>query len=95
MRSVPAIRGPAHSRGARDRSSVAAGRIEPPGSRPASLLAFGVIAWEHIFHSMILGVTAEHGGHVEHVFRDALLAFPMATVAVAAGLRIGRRVGLM
>src|SRR5215213_9367070 len=59
----------------------------------ASLLAFGVIAWEHVFHSVILGVTAEQGGHAEHVFRDALLAFPLAAVAVAAGLRIGRRFG--
>ena len=61
----------------------------------ASLLAFGVIGWEHTFHSAVLGVTDEHGaaGHFEHMFRDALLAFPMAVVAVVAGLRLGRRFG--
>ena len=61
----------------------------------ASLLAFGVIGWEHTFHSAVLGVAEEDGaaGHFEHVFRDALLAFPMAIVAVAAGLRLGRRFG--
>jgi DNA-binding beta-propeller fold protein YncE len=61
----------------------------------ASLLAFGVIGWEHTFHSAVLGVSHDGGaaGHFEHVFRDALLAFPMAVVAVLAGLRAGRRFG--
>ena len=62
----------------------------------ASLLAFGVIGWEHAYHSVVLGVVEEHGfaGHLEHTFRDALLAFPMAIIAVLAGLRLGRRFGL-
>jgi DNA-binding beta-propeller fold protein YncE len=61
----------------------------------ASLLTFGVIGFEHAFHSYILGVTEEHGaeGHLGHAVRDALLAFPIALVAVAAGLRLGRRFG--
>jgi DNA-binding beta-propeller fold protein YncE len=63
----------------------------------ASLLAFGAIGWEHTYHSLVLGVADEHGagGHVEHVFRDALLAFPIALVAVVAGLRLGRRFGML
>jgi DNA-binding beta-propeller fold protein YncE len=59
----------------------------------ASLLAFGVIAWEHTYHSFVLGVADEHGAgdHLGHAVRDALLAFPIAVAAVAAGLRLGRR----
>jgi DNA-binding beta-propeller fold protein YncE len=61
----------------------------------ALLLAFGVIVWEHTYHSFVLGVAEEHGagGHLGHASRDALLAFPIALVAVAAGLRLGRRFG--
>ncbi|HEU5211760.1 MAG TPA: hypothetical protein VFU10_03240 [Gaiellaceae bacterium] len=61
----------------------------------ASLLAFGVIGFEHAFHSYVLGVTEEHGaeGHLGHAVRDALLAFPVALAAVVAGLRLGRRRG--
>jgi hypothetical protein len=58
----------------------------------SALLAFGVIGWEHTYHSAVLGV-AEEQGHLEHVVRDALLAFPLALVAVVAGLRLGRRFG--
>jgi DNA-binding beta-propeller fold protein YncE/plastocyanin len=61
----------------------------------ASLLAFGVIGWEHAFHSVVLGVEEDHSaaGHLAHTMRDALLAFPIAIVAVVAGLRLGRRFG--
>jgi DNA-binding beta-propeller fold protein YncE len=61
----------------------------------AALLAFGVIGWEHTYHSFVLGAADDHGagGHLGHGFRDALLAFPIALVAVAAGLRLGRRFG--
>jgi DNA-binding beta-propeller fold protein YncE len=63
----------------------------------ASLLALGVIGWEHTFHALVLGVVDEHdaAGHVGHVFRDALLAFPIALGAVVIGLRVGRRFGLL
>ena len=61
----------------------------------ASLLAFGVIGWEHAFHSFVLGAADDHGagGHLGHAFRDALLAFPIAFTAVVAGLALGRRFG--
>jgi plastocyanin len=61
----------------------------------AALLAFGVIGWEHTYHSVVLGVADEHGAgaHLEHTFRDALLAFPIAILAVIAGLRVGRPFG--
>src|SRR5262245_18594367 len=61
----------------------------------ASLLSFGVIGFEHAFHSSILGGTEEHGaeGHLGHAIRDAVLSFPIALAAVAAGLRLGRRFG--
>lgn len=60
------------------------------------LLTFGVIGWEHAYHTVFLGVAAEHSGaaHLGHVLRDALLAFPIAIVAVVAGLHLGRRYGL-
>jgi DNA-binding beta-propeller fold protein YncE len=62
----------------------------------ASLLAVGAIGWEHTYHSVVLGVADEHGaaGHLAHAYRDALLAFPIALLAVVAGLRFGRRFGL-
>ena len=62
----------------------------------ASLLVFAVIGWEHIYHSSMLGVTEENGAgaHAGHVFRDALLALPIAVAAVVAGLRFGRRFGV-
>src|SRR5215210_284663 len=61
----------------------------------AAFLAFGVIGWEHIYHSSLIGVVDEDGAgrHIGHVFRDVLLAFPVAVVAVVAGLRAGRRYG--
>jgi DNA-binding beta-propeller fold protein YncE len=61
----------------------------------ASLLAFGVIGWEHAYHSVVLGVAENHGagGHLGHVFRDALLAFPIAFIATGVGLQLGRRFG--
>src|SRR5215212_10227873 len=91
---------PHSSAGERTRSK----RFDDRGTPPfrgvlllAAVLAFGVIGWEHIYHSFVLGVVDEHGaeGHLGHVFRDAVLAFPMALVAVVAGLRVGRRLGVL
>src|SRR5262245_36033235 len=61
----------------------------------ATLLALGAIGLEHTYHSFVLGVADEHGigGHLGHLFRDAILAFPLAIAAVAAGLWLGRRYG--
>jgi DNA-binding beta-propeller fold protein YncE len=63
----------------------------------ASLLAFGVIGWEHIYHSVVVGVAEERGAaaHLEHVLRDGMLVFPIALVAVVVGLQLGRRFGLL
>jgi YVTN family beta-propeller protein len=61
------------------------------------LLAFCVIGWEHTYHSVVLGVAEEHGAnaHIGHVLRDSVLVFPIALLAVVAGLRLGRRLGLV
>ena len=61
----------------------------------ASLLAFGVIGWEHAYHSVVLGAAEDHGAlrHLGHVLRDALLAFPIAFIAAGVGLQLGRRFG--
>lgn len=63
----------------------------------ASLLAFGVIGWEHAYHSLVLGVGDEDAlqGHFVHVLRDGVLAFPLSLVAVVGGLWLGRRFGLL
>jgi hypothetical protein len=62
----------------------------------ASLLAFGVIGWVHTYHSVVLGLGDERAaGHLAHVLRDGLLAFPLALVAVVGGLWLGRRFGLL
>jgi DNA-binding beta-propeller fold protein YncE len=62
----------------------------------ASFLAFGVIGWEHAYHSIVVGVGEgdQAGGHLAHVLRDGLLAFPLGLVAVVSGLWLGRRLGL-
>src|SRR4051794_36456830 len=62
----------------------------------ATLLAVCVIGWEHSYHAFVLGVAEEPGaaGHMTHILRDGLLVFPIALVAVAAGLTLGRRFGL-
>src|SRR5215211_2688077 len=84
-----------HSRPEGERSNAATPVFGRHVLLLAALLAVGVIGWEHTFHSAVLGVTDEHGaaGHFGHMFRDGLLAFPMALVAVVAGLRLGRRFG--
>jgi hypothetical protein len=62
----------------------------------ASLLAFGVVGWEHAYHSIVLDIGHESAaGHLMHVVRDGLLAFPLAVVAVVGGLWLGRRFGLL
>jgi plastocyanin/DNA-binding beta-propeller fold protein YncE len=61
----------------------------------ASLLAFGVIGWEHAYHSVVLDVGHESAaGHLLHVVRDGLLAFPLALVAGVGGRWLGRRLDL-
>jgi DNA-binding beta-propeller fold protein YncE len=62
----------------------------------ASLLAVGVIGWEHAYHSVFVGVGDGDaaGGQLAHALRDALLVFPVALFAVVAGLWLGRRLGL-
>jgi len=47
------------------------------------LLAFGVIAWEHVLHAYLLGHDDTLLGHVTHVLRDGLLALPLALAAAA------------
>ena len=60
----------------------------------ASLLAFGVAAWEHVFHSHILGQDGSLLGHVAHALRDGVLAMPLGLLTVAGGLWVGRRLGM-
>ena len=55
-----------------------------------ALLAFGVIAWEHVVHAYLLGHVDTAGGHVRHWLRDSLLALPMALAAVGLALTWGR-----
>jgi manganese oxidase len=54
------------------------------------LLAFGVIAWEHVLHAYLLGHTDTPVGHLEHWLRDALLALPVALAASASAVLWGR-----
>lgn len=51
-----------------------------------AMLAFGVIAWQHFFHTaLIVRTDAGLGEHLPHVLRDGLLALPLASVAVIIG----------
>ncbi|HKF17627.1 MAG TPA: beta-propeller fold lactonase family protein [Candidatus Dormibacteraeota bacterium] len=53
---------------------------------PACVLAFGVVGWEHLYHTMFLGHSETLAGHATHVLRDAVLAIPLAMAALAGGL---------
>src|SRR2546429_9260777 len=50
------------------------------------LLAFGVIAWEHVLHAYLLGHSDTLAGHLQHWLRDAALALPVALAASAIAL---------
>jgi manganese oxidase len=71
----------------RDRVAVIARRA---GGRPArevlvvgTLLAFGVIAWEHSIHAYLLGQADGLAANLQHWLRDSLLALPMGLAAAA------------
>jgi hypothetical protein len=57
---------------------------------PAFVLAFGVVAWSHLYHAVVLGYADTAVGHTEHVLRDGLLAVPVALAALAGGLWLTR-----
>lgn len=71
--------------------------LQPGGFRrlllAAALLSFGVVGWEHLFHVYTVGLADTLQGHLVHVLRDSLLAMPLALFALAAGLRLARRLG--
>ena len=54
----------------------------------ASVLAFGTIAWQHLVHSWTTGASVPLAGHLSHALRDGALAWPLAVLAVVAGLRL-------
>jgi len=57
----------------------------------ALLLAFGVVAWQHLLHAtVLLRSDAGIGTHVPHMLRDGLLAVPLALVAVVVGLNFAQ-----
>jgi len=56
----------------------------------ASLLAFGTIAWQHLAHTWIAGPAVPLRSHLSHALRDGALAWPLAVLAVLAGLRLFR-----
>src|SRR5437867_11520393 len=60
----------------------------------ASLLAFGTIAWQHLVHAWTTGANVPLAGHLSHALRDGALAWPLAILAVVAGLRLFRRLNL-
>jgi DNA-binding beta-propeller fold protein YncE/plastocyanin len=73
--------------------AVALYRPGPAGIRrirelliPALVLAFGVVGWSHLYHTVVLGYADTAAGHTAHVLRDGLLAVPVALVALAGGL---------
>ena len=57
---------------------------------PAFFLAFGVVLWEHLYHTLYLGYSETLAGHATHVLRDTALAVPLAAAALAAGLWLTR-----
>src|SRR5437867_3979095 len=60
----------------------------------ASLLAFGVVSWEHVVHAYILGHGDTLAGHFMHILRDGFLALPLALLAVTGSLWLAQRLGM-
>src|SRR5262249_28866674 len=56
----------------------------------AFVLAFGVVLWEHLYHTLYLGYSDTVAGHATHVLRDAALAMPLAMAAIVGGLWLTR-----
>jgi DNA-binding beta-propeller fold protein YncE len=56
----------------------------------ATLVALVTVGWEHLYHTLSLGLDASTGGHLLHVVRDAALLWPLALIAVTMGRRHGR-----
>ena len=56
----------------------------------AFVLAFGVVLWEHLYHTLYLGYSDTLAGHATHVLRDTALAMPLVMAALAGGLWLTR-----
>jgi hypothetical protein len=66
-------------------------RIGAGGLGMAAMLSLGVAAWSHGLRAVgLIGGDIWVGGFA-HTFRDGLLAFPFAVIAVAVGIRSVRR----
>ncbi len=60
----------------------------------ASILSFGVVAWEHGIHTYLYRLSGSPIGHFQHWLRDSFLTMPIALAAVWVGLWVARRIGL-
>ncbi|RME44148.1 MAG: hypothetical protein D6791_13805, partial [Chloroflexi bacterium] len=61
----------------------------------AAALALGVAAWERLFYTYGLTATSDNLiGHLTGIGRDAMLAFPLALLALAGALTFVRRLGM-
>src|SRR5215216_5184120 len=66
-------------------------RVVPAAAIPlATLIALVTVGWEHVYHTMGLGLDASLVGHLLHVLRDTALVWPLALVAATVGLRSRR-----
>jgi DNA-binding beta-propeller fold protein YncE len=66
-------------------------RVVPAAAIPlATLMAFITVGWEHVYHTVVLGVDAPTAGHLLHVLRDTALLWPLALLAATVGLRSRR-----
>jgi DNA-binding beta-propeller fold protein YncE len=66
-------------------------RVVWPGALPlATLIALITVGWEHVYHTVALGLDASLAGHLIHVLRDTALVWPLALLAATAGLRFTR-----
>ncbi|MFT7473833.1 MAG: FtsP/CotA-like multicopper oxidase with cupredoxin domain, partial [Verrucomicrobiales bacterium] len=60
-----------------------------------SLLAFGVITWQHFVHTTLVSVGGDGIlGHMSHVLRDSMLALPLMIFAVHLGLSLASKAGV-
>jgi FtsP/CotA-like multicopper oxidase with cupredoxin domain len=57
----------------------------------AMLLVFGVTAWEHAIHAVVLGESGTLTSHTTHILRDGLMALPLGVLAVLVGAAVAAR----
>jgi hypothetical protein len=59
----------------------------------AVLLAYGVVGWQQVIHTVVYGSPGSLAGSLQHWLRDSMFALPLAAMAVWLGRQMAVRLG--